>query len=261
MNRGIVTFTSDFGLKDAYVAEMKGAFLAELDRLGWTSGIQLIDVTHELPRHAIGQAAELLRPLAAVYPEKSVHVVVVDPGVGSDRWPMFLRTRGQYFVGPDNGIFTRLLPESDLVLRIDERQRRESGSAVFDGRDLFAPVAARLIAGVDPSSLGSTLAEPVRLTPPLPVRAAHSIRGQILGSDHFGNMRTNIPVRDIPFGARVSVGSASRLPIHCSYSESDTGAPAGIISSDGSLEIAVREGSAAEILKCGVGDEVLVEWS
>lgn len=260
MPRRIVTFTTDFGLKDAYVAEMKGAFLAELDRLGCADPVQLVDVTHELPRHAVEQAAALMPPLLSSYPAGTVHVAVVDPGVGSSRRPIVVRAGGRFFVGPDNGIFTRVLDPGAAVFAIDSSRRRPSGSSVFDGRDLFAPVAACLLAGTDPAALGAPCSDPIRLEVPRPVRTDHAIRGRIMSIDHFGNMRTNIVVRDIPFGACVSVGSRSRLPINISYSDVASESVTGVISSDGSLEIAAREASAAAILGSKIGDEIVVEW-
>lgn len=258
----IATFTTDFGLEDAYVAEMKGAFLSELAEEGIREAVQLVDVTHLIPRHAVRTASDMLRSLRDVYPPGAVHLVIVDPGVGTGRRPLAVRSVGQWFVGPDNGVFDAVLDEAELILEIDRGQRRKKAGAsnVFEGRDLFAPVAARLIAGRDPAEIGRVLVDPVRLPASRLERKPRSLVGEILSVDRFGNLRTSIPAADLPREARVSAGAIRDLSIESNYAAVAKGRPLVVVSSNGCLEIAAREASASQICGLGVGDEVVVAW-
>jgi S-adenosylmethionine hydrolase len=258
----IATFTTDFGVVDTYVAEMKGALLSALRKFGGEQDVTLLDVTHLLPRHAVRSASEMLIALRDAFPPDTVHLVVVDPGVGTERRPLAVKSRGQWWVGPDNGVFSRILDDADCVIQIDSVLRRESGgsSRVFDGRDLFAPAAARLLAGCDPATIGSPVVDPVRLAPPRLERLEGGIVGEIIAVDHFGNLRTSVPAGEVPEAARISAGEARHITLRRAYGDAAEKELLAVTGSDGRLEIAVREGSAAERLGLEVGDEVRVAW-
>lgn len=257
-----MTFTSDFGLADAYVAEMKGAFLRAFRELGGDGPVALVDVTHLVPRHDVRTAAEIVVSLQPAFPVGSVHVIVVDPGVGTARHGLAVSSCGCWFVGPDNGVLSRILDAATVVLRIDPGFRRigAGNSRVFDGRDLFAPAAAHLAAGREPALLGSPITAVVRLPPARLEHGEGELIGEVLYVDHFGNLRTSLPAELVPSEARISVGAARGLVVARAYADVPPGELLAVIGSDGHIEIAVRDGSAAARLELGIGSEVSVTW-
>ena len=249
---GIVTLTTDFGLRDSYVAQMKGTILSTALR------VTIVDVTHAISRHSIVQAAFVIDDLWRMYPDGSAHVVVVDPGVGTDRQPIALEVDGQYFVGPDNGLFSRILETAErenitwrgVVLTNPDYWRTREVSTTFHGRDIFAPAAAHLVNGTHLSHLGDPLREPVRLTLPTYEIAGGVVRGEIIYVDSFGNCVSNIPASVVSPpgtpGVVVTCGELDALPFVPTYGMVAEGAPLALIGSHGYLEIAVRRGSAAD---------------
>jgi S-adenosylmethionine hydrolase len=189
----IVTLLTDFGTRDWYVAAMKGILLAE------APGVTLVDLTHAIPPGDVAEAAFTLTAAAAHFPPDTVHVAVVDPGVGSRRRLLALEARGQRFLAPDNGLLSWLLPEPGAPLegvRSIERPDlyRPAVGATFHGRDRFAPVAAALARGaVVPRELGPTVRDPVRLSATPPRRDGEVLVGEVIHVDHFGNLVTNLP--------------------------------------------------------------------
>jgi S-adenosylmethionine hydrolase len=248
--RTIVTLTSDFGLHDSYVAAMKAAVLREYD------DVRLIDITHNVPRHDILCASITLERAIDGFPPGSVHLAVVDPGVGTDRKLIIGTINEQRIVCPDNGLITWAwrLHGGGSVSEITWRPARSSWT--FHGRDVMAPVAARLARGDDPSSFSKPLAKPVLLD--LMPAPPDQTRGHIIHIDHFGNATTNIRQQAVADAARLSVKVNRRTigKVKRTYWDVAPGKPLALIGSSGLLEIAVRDGSARDHLNIRVGDAV-----
>lgn len=248
---GIVTLTTDFGLRDSYVAQMKGTILRTALR------VTIVDVTHAISRHSIVQAAFVIADLWRIYPDGTAHVVVVDPGVGTDRRPIALEVDGQYFVGPDNGLFSHILDAAErdrltwrgVVLTNPDYWRVRDVSPTFHGRDIFASAAAHLVNGTHLSHLGDPLENPERLTLPAYTEEEGAIGGEIIYVDSFGNCVSNIPANVVPppgaEGVGISCGSLAALPFVPTYGMVGEGEPLALVGSHGYLEIAVRRGNAA----------------
>ena len=248
----IITLTTDFGSADGYVGAMKGVIL------GIAPDVRLVDLSHEIAAQNVRGAEYVLGRATAFFPAGTVHLAVVDPGVGSRRRPLLIMTSQAIYVGPDNGLFTFALDEAGAV--VFELDRPEfwlpSISRTFHGRDIFAPVAAHVARGVAPHALGSPISDPVRL--PLVASQRHRdghVTGQVVLVDHFGNLITDIP------GGWVSEGRwyaeiADRRINHFggTYADATAGAFLILMSSAGTLEIAARDGNAAALLGVGVGE-------
>ncbi len=257
----LITLTTDIG--SAYAAQMK-AVLAHRVPPG-----SVVDLAHDLRPHAIGEAAFLFRAMAVGFPAGTVHVAVVDPGVGGRRAPIAIECAdGSTLVGPDNGV---LMPLADALgrpraFRI-ERTSLHAAPAVgttFDGRDLFAPVAALLAEGVGASRLGRPI-RPHKYALPVARRMRSGAHGQVLHEDRFGNLVTNIPSEWIPAGTdRVRLGfgrdPARTLLLVASYERLGKGRAGLLPSSFGRLEVAVAQGHAARRFRATVGHTVTVGW-
>jgi S-adenosyl-L-methionine hydrolase (adenosine-forming) len=257
----LITLTSDIG--SAYAAQMK-AVLARRRPPG-----TVVDLAHDLRPHALGEAAFLLRAMAVGFPAGTVHVAVVDPGVGGRRAPIAIECGdGSTLVGPDNGV---LIPLAEALgrpraYRIDPH-RLESGSRIgttFDGRDLFAPIAGRIAEGVAAGRLGPRI-RPHRYAVPAPRTTRSGATGEVVHEDHFGNLITNIPTQWVPDGTRrielrVGDGSARVVSFVRSYEELGRGRIGCLGSSFGSVEVAVAEGNAARRLRASVGCVVRTRW-
>lgn len=253
----LVTLTTDIG--SAYAAQMKAVLYRSLP-----PG-HVVDLTHDLPAHRIAEAAFVLQHAAAGFPAGTVHVAIVDPGVGSERAPLVLATaEGSSLVGPDNGVLAPLAAAlgGAKSYRIDWTRLglERAPSATFEGRDLFAPTAALLALGRRPSTVGPPVAYR-RLVLPVPRRVHGRAVGMVLHIDRFGNLITNVPSDWLPERGtlvRVRIGPRRvvRLPRCRTYSELGPALLGVIGSSFGTLEVAVREGSAAERLRATVGERV-----
>ncbi len=264
---GIVTLTTDFGLRDSYVAQMKGTILSIALR------VTIVDVTHAISRHSIVQAAFVIADLWRMYPDGTAHVAVVDPDVGTDRRPIALEVDGQYFVGPDNGLFSRILDTAErermawrgVVLTNPDYWRVRAVSSTFHGRDIFAPAAAHLVNGTHLSHLGDSLDVPIRLSLPMYEAADGAVRGEIIYVDGFGNCVSNIPAEALPppgtAGIIVTAGTLAGLPLVPTYGMVGEGQPLALIGSHGYLEIAVRRGNAAAEYGLDSGTSVRVTRS
>lgn len=260
MNPLIALFT-DFGTHDAYVAQMKGAiFTIHPDA-------RLIDLNHEAGRFDVRGAAYLLAASAAFFPARTIVVAVVDPGVGSARRPVMLQTdRGKWFIGPDNGLFTEVIAREGLrsaaVLDRPAYYRSPEVSATFHGRDIFAPIAAHLAAGVDPEQLGSATAEVQTLSRTPPHRVGDRLMGDILHIDHFGNVVTNLTrqwLNATPLPPQVFClhrGKAHPVQLVNTYAEGEPGRLLGLINSDQYFEFAIAQGSAEAFMGAAVGDGI-----
>jgi S-adenosylmethionine hydrolase len=258
----IVTFTTDFGTRDGFVGQMKGA------ALGVCPELSLVDITHDLPPHDILAGAVEIRMAYAAFPPYTVHVVVVDPGVGSSRRGVVVRTENYYFVAPDNGVLSLVLdeepPGSAHVLEASHL-RRPIVSSTFEGRDVFAPAAAWIARGISLERFGPEAGDLERLDLPAFVpRPGEAVPVKVLLVDRFGNVTLNVPRRSLepPDGtvnrARIQAAGTTVERLRRTYADADTDAPFLLFNSAGFLEIAVREGRADERLGLKAGDEVLV---
>jgi len=253
----IITFTTDFGLRDPYVAEMKGVIL------GITGGATpLVDVTHEVQRHDVAEAALALEAAAPFFPAGTIHLAVVDPGVGTSRRGLVVAARGQLFVGPDNGLLTPFLTgdEWSAFEIASTAHRLPVVSRTFHGRDVFAPAAAYLAGGLVPAQLGPAVADPVRLAWAEMREVAGAIAGSVVHVDRFGNLVTSIHADSVPglgTGTRLRV-SGRLLRMVGTYGDLDRGEVGALRGSSGRLEIAAREASAADLLKARRGTAVIV---
>jgi S-adenosylmethionine hydrolase len=233
-----VTLTTDFGLTDSYVAEMKGRILS------LCPSAVLVDISHQGPPGDIAAGAFILHRAAGTFPPGTIHLAVVDPGVGSTRPALAAATPGGFAVGPDNGLLAPLLGDARLVRLSSEPAEAGPTSATFHGRDLFAPAAARLAAGTPLEELGM----PVDGYQPLPSTGASP---SILHVDHFGNCVTDIDPLEVPADGnwQLQAGSHSIHRRVTAYHEAAAGEPVLLVGSDGRVEIAVRDGSAARQLQ------------
>jgi hypothetical protein len=249
----IVTLTSDFGLADAYVAEMKAAVLRHSPRA------QLIDVTHQVPRHDLLCGAIQLERAIAAFERGTVHLAVVDPGVGTRRRLLVVRIAGQFVVCPDNGLITWAWRRQGRgrAFEVTWRPKGRRASATFHGRDILAPLAGMLAAGKALASLARPLRLPVLLDV-APMSPGESV-GRIIHIDHFGNATTNVPRESLPADATIRVRGRLFGRLRSTYADVARGRPLALIGSSGLLELAMREGSAAKRFALNVGDRVRVE--
>jgi S-adenosylmethionine hydrolase len=263
LNAKIATLTTDFGLRDPYVSTMKGVML------GICPGAAIVDITHKVKKFDISNGAFVLASAAPFFPPDTVHVVVVDPGVGTERRPIIIETKRGFFVGPDNGVMT-LAAEAQGIRSVHEISSRRfmlpHVSNTFHGRDVFAPVAAHLLNGVDLMEFGPPQAEFVKPNLSKVVKTDDSLAGEVLHIDHFGNVITNITLHDLKDSVRqflsVEVPMREiRLKLSKSYGDVKPQEPIALIGSHNFLEIALNQGSASSILKINVGDKILVRRS
>jgi len=256
----VITLTTDFGLRDPFVGIMKGVLLSICP------SARLVDLTHDVEPQDVLGGGLALEAAVAFFPPATVHLAVVDPGVGSARRAIAIRADGYYLVGPDNGLFTFALegPGSTAVALTAPEYRLPEVSRTFHGRDVFAPAAAYLAAGVPLERLGPPVADPVRLRRPGCRLEEGELIGEVLDADRFGNLVTSIPagrLAEIPGQGALAVEVAGRLvggPVGA-YAEGGEGAPAVIVGSTGRLEIFVRAGSARRCLGVGRGAIVRVK--
>ena len=277
MQQQIVTLLTDFGTTDGYVAAMKGVMLRLCPQA------RLVDITHVLPPQDVRHAAFSLYNAARFFPPGSVHLAVVDPGVGTQRRPLAVHAGGMFYVGPDNGLFSLVMKEPFTAIELNNsvyfRQKTDI-SPTFHGRDIFAPVAAHLASGVPLMELGLPVVDPIRLHfPMISLRFPFEIVGEVLYLDRFGNAVTNIGVlqweaqglRLVPLFAEereprflqppLSVECESRvLPLLRTYGEVARGGALALLSSNGFLEVAVRNGDAGADLGLLPGDSVVLRF-
>jgi S-adenosylmethionine hydrolase len=258
MTDPLITLTTDFGESSPYVAAMKGVLLSINPQA------RLVDLSHQIPPQDLRWAAFFLAGSVPYFPPQTIHVVVVDPGVGTERAVLYVEVAGQRLLVPDNGCWTRLAGSArqpPRVIRLAEPQYwRATVSATFHGRDILAPVAGHLSLGLDPQLLGPPARDWVRVEIPSAVRETDGWRGEVIFVDHFGNLITNIPAEALPPGGpvRVKVGQAEVSRRVRTYAEADPGSVVALASSAGLVEIAVSQGNAAQKLSVCVGTPVQV---
>lgn len=256
----LVTLTTDFGAGDYYVGAMKGVILRIVPEA------QLIDISHQIPPQDILAAAFVLRHAAREFPPDTVHLAVVDPGVGSQRRPLALRADNQLWVGPDNGLFSFVLDQSASQIHHINRDDlcAPHQSNTFHGRDIFAPIAAHLCGGLNLAEVGPPISDPICLTETIAHKTSEQIKGQIIHIDHFGNLVTNIAATDIkPWGhaLHIRLGAHTLVGLSPTYAAVEPGAPLALIGSANLLEISVNGGSAALQLGLDRRDSVIIEKS
>jgi S-adenosylmethionine hydrolase len=245
----LITLLTDFGTADSYVAEMRGVLLSAVP------GAALVDITHSVPPGDVCAGAYLLGRVWHRFPVGTVHLAVVDPGVGTDRAALAFAAHGHYFVGPDNGLFTFVLRDAEV--QIVSLPTPDGACATFHGRDLFAPAAAALAAGSKLTKLGEPLAGmPARLVYAEPHYEGKSVVGQVVYVDRFGTLVTNLTPDLVPSYATVEVEGLEVGPLRRTFGDVPTGGLVAYVGSGGQVEIAVRDGSAARRLGMGVGGRV-----
>lgn len=258
---GIVTLMTDFGTVDGYVAAMKGALLTVNPKA------TLVDVTHHIPTQDVTEAAFQLATVWSTFPKGTIHLVVVDPGVGSDRRAIVVEVDGHYFVTPDNGLLTLLVssipPTRAVVLDRPEHFRAEV-SSTFHGRDIFAPVAGLLASGdLELDQIGSEIdTASILKLPWAPTEDRHGqLRAPVVSVDRFGNCRTLLTRRELSLNAEsvfVRCKDVTVRGVHSTYSDVPMGKTLALWGSHGGLELAVRGGSAATSWEIQRGDDVIV---
>jgi S-adenosylmethionine hydrolase len=265
MSAPIITLTTDFGVSDGYVATIKGVIF------DICPDARIIDVSHDILPQNVEQAAFVLNNTARYFPANSVHVAVVDPGVGTDRKPILLDTPTGSFIGPDNGIFSYVLkrlsdddtsgttPASCQAYLLDKQKYWLCPvSGTFHGRDIFAPVAAYIGKGVARADVGTPVNTLVKGRVSVLLLEANHIEGRLLQVDRFGNLISNIPEgmldREI-----VSVRLAGRTIPHLNETYSAGRGLVALVGSHGYLEVAWRNGNAAKVLGVGFGETIVVE--
>lgn len=257
MTGRIITLTTDFGTSDHFVGVMKGVIL------GIHPPARIVDITHEVQPFEIPDGAFTIAQAYKYFPKKTIHVIVVDPGVGSTRRPLLAEAAGQYFIAPDNGVLSMVLAKEAAKVRhiTNERYFLKPLSRTFHGRDVFSPVAAHLASGVLPARFGKRIEDHLRLTFFAPVHTGkHTWTGSILKVDRFGNLITNFHVdefsqlRTRPFELIAGLKTIQRLAL--TFTEGAAGEIFAVIGSSGYLEVACNQGSAAKALGCGAGSPV-----
>jgi S-adenosylmethionine hydrolase len=253
----VITLTTDFGECDHYVAAMKGVILSIAPRA------RIIDVTHAITPYEVGEAAFAIAQTFEFYPKKTIHVVVVDPGVGTARRPILVEADGQYFIGPDNGVLSLVYARRKAAVReiANRRYFRRNVSHTFHGRDIFAPAAAHLAMGIRPATVGPLIDDYLRSTVDKPDRTGTRCwAGVVLKVDRFGNLITNFHIDDFPAVTErpiVMISGVTKVEkVVETFAEGGPNEPAVLVGSSGYLEVVVNQGSAARILGCGPGSPV-----
>lgn len=258
--RPLITLTTDFGLGSPYVAQMKGVILS------LCCEVDLIDITHGIGPQRIQEGAIVLSDTTPRFPPGTIHLAVVDPGVGTSRQLIYAEIGPQRYVAPDNGLLSFLIRQKSptrIIAIEDPAYWLPETSQTFHGRDILAPVAAHLALGLEPALLGPALVGCVMLDSAAPQRLPSGVRGEVQLVDSFGNLITNIRREELLW-----LGDMARLVVRCggreiigmaeSYSAATPGELVTLIDSQGRLEIAVCQGSAARELSIGSGTEVVV---
>jgi S-adenosylmethionine hydrolase len=245
----LITLLTDFGTTDAYVAEMKGRLLS------LAPAARLVDVSHTLAPGDVRAAAYIIGRVWRQFPEGTVHLAVVDPGVGTDRKALAVAARGHFFIGPDNGILSSVI--RDAKVSIASLAIPDGVSSTFHGRDVFAPAAAALAGGVALGQLGEAFGGvPVRISTREPYHEGKTLIGEVIYVDRFGTLVTNFTAENLPAYASVEIEGVEIGKLRRTYGDVATGGLVAYLGSGGDVEIAVRDGSAARRFGIGVGGKV-----
>lgn len=255
----IITLTTDFGLQDHYVSVMKAVML------GIAPDVRLVDVSHQIPPQDIMAGAWVVRNASLSFPKGTIHLVVVDPGVGTARNPVAIRIKDQIYVGPDNGIFSLIADEFEYTARrlTEKKFWVDNPSNTFHGRDIFSPVAAHLANGVPFEELGEPVDELVTYRWAVPISDKDGIQGWVIHIDRFGNLISNIPADLIHKSIgnsrfRIYVGNTILDEVVTTFADVTDGEPVAYIGSSGTLEIAINKGNAREMLGVQKGAQISI---
>ncbi len=258
----LITLTTDFGEGSPYVAEMKAAALSI------NPTVTLIDVTHAIGAQDLRHGALVLADVAPHFPPETIHIGVVDPGVGTARKIIYAKIGDQRFLAPDNGLLSRVAHNQGVshVRTVESPEFwRHPVSATFHGRDIMAPVAAHLTLGIKPQQLGPEASGLTLLEWPAVEVATHSLVGSVLMVDHFGNLITNItramlPEHVVRSAMQVTCNQHTCQGVVETYGQVEVGTAMALFGSNNRLEIAIANGNAAQTLACGIDDPVQVTW-
>jgi S-adenosyl-L-methionine hydrolase (adenosine-forming) len=256
--KSIITLTTDFGSQDGYIGAVKGVILSINPKA------EIVDISHQIPAHNVLAGAFCLLNSGTFFPEGTIHVAVVDPGVGGKRKGILIQTERYFLIGPDNGIFSLLL-RTENVKRIinlaNPKYFLGKFSATFQGRDIFAPVAAYLSLGVEPDEFGPTLPEIARLSLPSIEKRRGKIIGRIIHVDNFGNLVSNVTAQELSKIKNFKIKIKNRIISRLSktYSEVGKGKILAHQGSSGFLEIGIREGNARLKLDAKIGDQIEIK--
>ncbi|HLG95767.1 MAG TPA: SAM-dependent chlorinase/fluorinase [Bryobacteraceae bacterium] len=257
MPRRVITLTTDFGTCDHFAGTMKGVILSI------QPAAEIVDMTHEVCPFEIPDGAFTIAQAYRFFPKRTIHVVVVDPGVGSTRRPILAEMAGHYFIAPDNGVLSMIFSREAAKVRhiTNDRYFLKPLSRTFHGRDVFAAVAAHLAAGVPPARFGPRIDDYIRLTLDQPARNGKSSwTGSVLKVDRFGNIITNLHIEEFPqvktrpFELRVSSQPIKRLAL--TFTDCEPGELFALVGSSGYIEVATNQGSAVQALGCSAGSPV-----
>ena len=242
----LITLLTDFGLSDSYVAEVKGVLLSR------APGATLVDVTHQVPPGDVRAGQYLLARTWHRFPLGTVHLAVVDPGVGTARRALAAAAGEHWLVAPDNGLLSFLPVGAHFV----SLPIRADAAPTFHGRDVFAPAAAALAAGARLEDLGSPITDATHAPLPTPRHDGIAVVGEVLYVDRFGTLVSNIPGPDVEPGVRIRVAGTDVGALRRTFGDVERGTLVAFVGSGGTVEVAVRDGSAARLLGVGVGAEV-----
>ena len=260
----IITLTTDFGDKDGFVGTMKGVIW------GIFPEAQIADITHAISPQNVLEGAYALWRAYSYFPAGTVHIAVIDPGVGSNRRPIAAKVGTHYFVGPDNGLFTLMYEDTqkggwsiEIVELVNKQYWLQNISHTFHGRDIFAPVAAHLARGAPFLELGVPIQDPIQIPLPKPEKTTKGWRAQIVAIDHFGNCTTNLPAQVVTGRGEITIHLLGHTidGIVPYYGRKNTGELIALVDSENYIEIAIVNGNASDSLGVKVGDilDVLVE--
>jgi len=258
---GIITLLTDFGQQDAFVGTMKGVILSILPEA------QIVDLTHGIPRQNLSAAAFNLKNAYQFFPRGTVHVIVVDPGVGSQRRIVGVKANGHYFIAPDNGVLKYIYAEgtvSEVISITNKDYFLKPVSQTFHGRDIFSPVAAHLTKGVPLEKFGPMITDHEKGRVSEVERSGNSLKGEIVYVDHFGNLISNISSTEFhgknERTVKIRIGETVIGGLVDSYSKGKNNEPVALIGSSGYLEIAINFADASKVLDCQEGDEIIVTF-
>jgi len=261
VSRPIITLTTDFGTADHLVAAMKGVIF------GINPGAHIVDVNHHVTPYDVLDGALTIGAVYPYFPLRTIHVVVVDPGVGTARRPLLVSADNQYFVAPDNGVLSMIYDRdpSAVVRHVTASHNfLEPVSPTFHGRDIFAPVAAYLSKAWLTESFGEEITDYTRFALPRPKPADNSLKGVVLRVDAFGNLMTNFRVEDLPESTlasgqiKLQVAGKNVERFVATFGDASAGEPVALIGSSGYVEIAVNKGNASRTLSAARGTEVIL---
>lgn len=256
--RPVITLTTDFGWQDSFVGTMKGVIL------GIAPAVRLVDLTHGIPPQDVRAGAYALYAAYRYFPAPAIHLAVVDPGVGSARRLVAVRTSWGTFVAPDNGLLSLVLSRETVQQAValeSPAYRLPHVSRTFHGRDILAPAAAHIARGVSLAELGPAITALTTFPVSRPTRHGQTLTGQVIYIDRFGNLVTDVTEADCAGPVAVITAGPARIAgLSDAYAAVAPGQPLALIGSAGHLEIAVREGNAARSLGLGVGDPVVVTF-